>query len=435
MGEFGAWNDDFSSGDFAGSVKMAASISHIYDRPIMQCESFTSSMPNSGYLGHPYRIKSMGDLQYTLGCNRTVLSLYSMQPWPDDTHVPGMTLAQWGTQFSRTVTWWDMAGPWIKYLTRTSSMLQQGSFRADVCVFQGEEDVPNTGTLSRGTIRPGLPAGYDYDVCDSPTLLNRMEVKDRRLVLPGGMSYRFLAMQKSEAMTPPMLRKVGELVKAGAVVIGEKPAYSLGLKGYPESNTEVRRLADDIWGDCDGVKAKEHSYGKGRVIRGETFQQIFSAADLAPDFSFRSSDPKACVNYIHRGKDGAEFYFLANWNRNICDTTCSFRVSNLQPEIWNPESGQIEKCPVYKQVGAETEIPIRFDPSGSLFVVFRHPAQAHYTGLEEKPAVDATGSTDSAKAMKTGGALAPGNATVQGGHLLAYKAGQYSLLREDAGES
>jgi hypothetical protein len=63
----------------------------------------------------------------------------------------------------------------------------------------------------------------------------------------------------------------------------------------------------------------------------------------------------------------------------------------LQPEIWNPETGQTEKCLVYKQVGAQTEIPIRFNPSGSLFVVFRQPAGAHYTDLEEKPAAETTG--------------------------------------------
>ena len=398
MGEFGAWIDSTSSGDMTGPVKMATSIGHTYDRPIVQCESFTSSMPNSGFLGHPYRIKSMGDYQYTLGCNRTVLHVYSMQPFLNPSLAPGMTLAQWGTQFGRTVTWWDMAGPWINYLTRTCSMLQQGRFCADVCVFQGQEDVPNTGILSRRTITPPLPSGYDYDVCDSPTLLNRIQVQDGNLVLPGGMSYRFLVLQKSRAMTPAMLQKVGELISAGATVIGEKPAFSLGLKDYPNSDAEVRKLADEIWGDCDGVTSKEHAYGKGRVIWGKSFEQIFSQASLAPDFAYRSDDPKACVNFTHRHAGNADIYFLANWNRNLCKATCSFRVSGLEPEIWNPETGQIEKCPVYKQTGLQTEVPIRFDPSGSLFVVFRHPSANHYTALDEKPAPNSGEGSESTNA-------------------------------------
>ena len=375
MGEFGAWIDATSPGDMEGCVKMAASVGHTYNRPIIQCESFTSGMPNSGYLGHPYRIKSMGDYQYTLGCNRTVLHVYAMQPWVNDALVPGMTLANWGTQFGRNVTWWDMAGPWIKCLTRTCSVLQQGRHCADVCVFQGEEEVPNTGIFSHRSITPPLPSGYDFDVCDTPTLLNRLEVNDGRLILPGGISYRFLVLQKSKAMTPAMLRKVGKLIKAGAVVIGDKPAWSLGLGDYPDSDTEVRNLAAEIWGDCDGVNSKEHAYGMGRVICGKAFEEIFSEAGLAPDFAYHSSDPRACVNFTHRRNGNAEIYYLANWKRNICETTSSFRVSNLLPEIWNPETGQLEKCMVYKQVGTQTEIPVRFDPSGSLFVVFRHPAQ------------------------------------------------------------
>ena len=60
-----------------------------------------------------------------------------------------------------------------------------------------------------------------------------MSVKDGRLVLPDGMSYRVLVLPDLPTMTPALLRKVKELVKAGATVVGPPPVKSPSLSGYP----------------------------------------------------------------------------------------------------------------------------------------------------------------------------------------------------------
>ena len=39
-----------------------------------------------------------------------------------------------------------------------------------------------------------MPAGYKYDECSAEALIARMSVKDGRLVLPDGMSYRLLVL-------------------------------------------------------------------------------------------------------------------------------------------------------------------------------------------------------------------------------------------------
>ena len=72
-------------------------------------------------------------------------------------------------------------------------MLQQGLFVADVCYYYGDH-VPNFAQLKR--IRPGARAAPATITTWSPrkSLLNRMTVKNGRLVLPDGMSYRVLVL-------------------------------------------------------------------------------------------------------------------------------------------------------------------------------------------------------------------------------------------------
>ena len=45
----------------------------------------------------------------------------------------------------------------------------------------------------------GLGNGYDFDVVNSDVILNRMSVKDGRLVLPDGMSYAIIDTTRSGA--------------------------------------------------------------------------------------------------------------------------------------------------------------------------------------------------------------------------------------------
>ena len=57
---------------------------------------------------------------------------------------------------------------------------------------------------------PDRPA-YNFDGCSPDVVLTRMAVKDGRIVLPDGMSYRLLALPDSQTMTPRLLAKIVEL--------------------------------------------------------------------------------------------------------------------------------------------------------------------------------------------------------------------------------
>ena len=56
------------------------------------------------------------------------------------------------------------------------------------------------------------------------------------------------------------LKKIEKLVESGATVVGQKPTKATGLKNYPASDLEVKRIADKLWGKCDGKTITENVY-------------------------------------------------------------------------------------------------------------------------------------------------------------------------------
>ena len=358
-------------GGMLETCKAMASAAHVYGKPIVAAESFTANPADAKWQNHPFSLKPLGDSAFCEGVNRFVFHRYALQPWLD--RKPGMTMGPWGTHYERTETWWDQTSAWHEYLTRCQFLLQQGHFVADICYLCGE-GAPND-LLPESQLNAIRLAGYNYDGCTAEVVLTHMAVKEGRLVLPHGMSYRVLVLPRSDTMTPPLLRKIKALVEAGATVVGPRPVRSPSLAGYPKCDEEVKRLAAELWGDCDGKKVLEHRCGQGKVVWGKSLEQLFADMAVPPDFRCRGGTTAADIRYIHRAIAGAEVYFLANGGRETEHTVCSFRVHGRCPELWWPDTGRMERLAGYDEADGGVRVPIRFDPCGSVFVVFR-PAAA-----------------------------------------------------------
>ena len=62
--------------------------------------------------------------------------------------------------------------------------------------------------------------GFSYDLLSSDVITDRLSVKNGRLVLPDGMSYKMLVVDLDEAAIPvAVLKKITELVKEGATIV------------------------------------------------------------------------------------------------------------------------------------------------------------------------------------------------------------------------
>ena len=88
---------------------------------------------------------------------------------------------------------------------RCQYLLRQGLFVADLCYMQAEAPPQSFHDHPR--------TGYGWDECSAEAVLTRMTVRDGRLVLPDGMSYRLLVLPESSTMTLALLGKVKDLVR------------------------------------------------------------------------------------------------------------------------------------------------------------------------------------------------------------------------------
>jgi hypothetical protein len=329
-------------GGYEASTKAMASAAHTYGKPVVGAEAFTS---DRGWRDHPFLLKAMGDKKFCEGLNRMIFHLSAHQPY--DNMVPGLTHRKWGEHFNRHNTWWEYSRPWMDYLSRCQHLLQQGEFVADVCYWFGEG-----APLNVDDMKLEMPKGYDLDFCSSDVVL-QMSVKEGRIVLPSGASYRYLLLPDTDRMTLPLARKIRALVDAGARVIGDRRLQGApGLTGFPRCDAEIKTIAASLW-------------DVNRVVSGKAMAEVFAQDRLQPDFE------GAGLQYIHRRVGEVDIYFVSHQENRPLEATSTFRVAGKRPELWDPESGAIRELPEFAENDGRTTVPLRFEPMQSWFVVFR----------------------------------------------------------------
>jgi len=346
-------------------VRGAASAAHIYGKQIAAAESFTGGGFNS-----PYELKKIGDYWFTQGINRFVFHTSAHQPL--DTK-PGNTMV--GTHINRNITWAELAEPFMSYLIRSSFMLQQGKFIADIAYLL-DEGAPSTMPIWGQGLIPSPPAGYDYDYINADVLINRMSVSaDGKLILPDGMTYSILVLPNTNQMTIPVLKKIRELVKGGATIVGPKPVRTPGFSGYPGSEKILAELVSEIWGDLDGISRTRRESGKGKIFWGTTVKAVLSMNAVHPDVEY-SKPLDSRIDWIHRQSGETDIYFLVNSSDNPVETEVRFRgVSGKEAELWDPASGKIRSAS-YSKSGDKTIVPLQLAERQSVFLVFRNRATA-----------------------------------------------------------
>ena len=298
--------------------------------------------------------------------NRFILHTNAHQPWEIG---PGFSLGEFGTNFNRHNTWWEQSRAWMDYCARSQFLLQQGQGVQDVLFFMGES-TPNNG-MNRPDIRN---AGLDYDYIGLTNLLT-LTVEDKMICSSVGRKYRMLLLPDNDYPSLTTLRKLKELADAGATIFGRKPSMSPSLDGYPQSDAEYQSLADELWGTGNAAGAK---------IRRATIAEAMKATGLEPDFQGGTGDER--LRYTHRSTSGGEVYFISNQLKDYRRETCTFRVSGLVPELWNPQTGTMERVAVWNEADGKTSLTLDFTPEQAYFIVFRQPNSndRHYITINEK---------------------------------------------------
>ncbi len=361
---------EFWVGGSHEDTKLAASIAHTRGNRYVGAESFTTGEVEGRWSNYPYKLKTQGDAFFCQGVNRIIYHRYAHQPF--ENVAPGMTMGPHGLHHDRFITWWKESSAWQAYMARCQWLLQEGLFQADLLYWLGENSP--VGVPGRGGLRPVPPAGYDYDVCDTEILM-QLRVVDGKLLLPSGMRYSVLVLNEQRLVRPEVLEKVASLLETGATIVAARPESSPSLMGYPHSDERVSVIAQWLWADIDGQKVTENPFGKGRLVWGKPLAEVLAEAGLAPDFEYKATDGFARLMYIHRKAGETDSYFVSNQLEREVAVDCTFRIAGKLPELWHPDTGKTEPAPFWRQEKGRTIVSLRMDPAGSVFVVFRKPAE------------------------------------------------------------
>ncbi len=342
---------------YKADVRESASVAHLYGQNLVAAESMTAI--GSAWAWSPETLKPTADMEMANGLNRFVIHTSVHQPVDDK--IPGLGLGPYGQWFTRHETWAEQAKPWIDYLSRSSYMLQQGKFVADVLYYYGED---NNITALFGSKLPEIPAGYNWDFVNADALTHIISVKNGMLSSPGGTDYRVLALDSnSRYMSLPVLQKIRDLVNEGAIVSGSKPVTSPSLK---DDENEFKTIAVQLWPQTGDVK----TYGKGKVYSGQDLEQVMKNLNIIPDFSYSGINPNSRLLFVHRKLKSADIYWINNRLDVEDSVTAKFRIDGMMPEIWDPVSGEIANTSFKREKGVTT-VPLVLGPGDAIFVVFR----------------------------------------------------------------
>jgi hypothetical protein len=316
------------------------------------------------------------DHEFCSGLN--MIFFHTFTNSPKEMGIPGQEYFA-GTHINPQVSWWDYSDGFIDYINRVQGVVQKGKFVADVLYYYGDH-VPNIARLKEDDPAGVLP-GYDYDITNEEVLL-QLEVVNYKLLVPGGIEYKILVLPDHEVISLAALKKVEFLLNEGATVIGPKPERMVTLVGGDKAQIEFQILTDKLWGPKP-KKQGNSNVGKGHLFWGYTANYLMQIIGLPMDFEIVSFKKIPNLDYIHYTIDDSDVYFVSNQSDDFQTVGIKFRVGGKKPEIWDPINGEKRDAVAFKQNRRQTTIPLKFDPYGSIFVVFTDSISPDVQGSEK----------------------------------------------------
>jgi len=364
----------FSEG-FVGSlnfkpIKPTASAARMYGKPRVAAEAFTSF--SLTWDEHLEMLKEVANVNSVEGVSHLVFHTYTHNPQTPFLP-PGTSFGSGiGTPFLRGQTWWKYMPEFNAYLSRCSYLLERGKPVSDVLWYLGDE------MNHKPDQEIAFPEGYKYDYCNPDVLLNRLTVKDGKVVTPEGISYSLLWMPDARRMLPETLEKLYGLINEGATVVGNAPEGLITLSGGKKSQKRFDQEVDKIWGKTGQKGIRQ--IGKGRIVLGVTLEEALKQLRIEPDV--KGGD----ALWVHRRIGDADWYFVCAPKGKEFSGTLDFRVEG-NAELWDPVTGSVHRKES-KHHNGYTSVALDLPKAGSCFLVFRQEGSVGSADRMAKDAVE-----------------------------------------------
>ncbi len=366
------------------AMKIGSSAAHHFGSARVLCES----------MGGTYwdctleRMKWMTNWEYVLGVN-----LFNNHGYHYS--IEGERKRDWPPSQFYHHTWWKYYDQFTNYALRLSHILSGGRHVAKVLVLyplssiwanyvpQKRTDIGNVIEFDFNYLTDTLlRLHYDFDYVDEDVLAEA-KIEDGKIIIRDE-EYSVFILPPVTHVKRSTFYALQKFVKSGGSVIADTllPIEFLETKQNGAAG-DLRRLfgvapAKLLEDFKNGGKAKVHithrnTKGNVFVIQGKGLHQSHAQKKLkrllhqcaAPDVTISDEE----VFYLHRIKDGYDIYFFVNTStqdKGVVEISFE-RVA--QPELWNPNTGNITPIHIYQVKKGRLVIALDFSASVSHIVV------------------------------------------------------------------
>ena len=351
--------------------RWAASIGHLYDRPVISSETWTW-LHSPVFMASPLDVKAEADLHFLQGINQLI-----GHGWPytaDGAAYPGWRFYAAGV-FNEKNPWWIVMPDVSRYLQRVSFLMRQGQPANDVAVYLPVADtrahfVPGkiSSLIETMNQRMGpdvipaiIEAGFNFDFVDDGVLLGRGTVQGGQLAI-GTNRYRAIILPGIERIPPGTMKAIESYAQQGVHVIATRrvPALAPGYRATAADHDAIAAAAARLFGPAappGAFVARDADVGRALAAR------------FAPDMAVSSG--ASALGFVHRRTNEADIYFLANTSNTPQAFTATFRVPARRAERWNPLTGDVTPLPAVAAAGSGgTPVALSLAPYESTVIVF-----------------------------------------------------------------
>jgi hypothetical protein len=364
--------------------RWAASIGHLYDRPVISSETWTW-LHSPVFRATPLDVKAEADLHFLQGINQLI-----GHGWPytaDGVAYPGWRFYAAGV-FNDKNPWWIVMPDLARYLQRMSFLLRQGRPVNDVAIYLPVGDtwahfVPGrVGSMietMNQRVGPGLlpavlAAGFNMDFVDDGVLADRARLEKGAIAI-GANRYRAIILPGIERMPAATLRALEAFAAGGVRVIATKRTPSLA-PGYMASAADHADVAGAAARLFNGPGAT------GAFVERESDLAAALTARIQSDLAV--STGASDLGVVHRRTPEADIYFVANTSNQAVAATATFRDASGRAEAWDPMTGRAVAVPVHRAAAGAT-INLDLAPYESTVIVFPVNAVAPAARVDAAP--------------------------------------------------
>ena len=153
----------------------------------------------------------------------------------------------------------------MNYLARSSYLLQQGHFGADVVYFYGED---SNLTAIFDEKAPDMPAGYGFDYINADGLIHELSVENGRITTQERheLSRAWARSVQPAHVAAGAASRSTSWWRTGAIVAGPKPTDDPSLA---DDQAEFHRLSD---GACSATARACTRWAKARSTRARAWR-------------------------------------------------------------------------------------------------------------------------------------------------------------------